>query len=360
MTADITPVKCLVWDLDNTLWRGTLLEGDRVEPFEQIRHIVETLDRRGILQSIASKNDHEPAWAQLEQLGLAEYFVLPRIGWQPKSQSVREIADGLNFAHSAMAFVDDQPAERAEVRYHLPEVRCYTADQVAGLLALSEFSPATDTIDSRRRRQMYQAGFRRDAARQEHTGPDHEFLRSLDIEMRISRATEVDLSRVEELTVRTTQMNTTGVYYPQETLRALLDDPRHEVLVAAVSDRFGPYGAVGVVLLEKLPTVWHLKLLATSCRVLSLGAGSTILDWLCTAAARSGVHLIADFRATERNRMMEVAYRFAGFTDEACECRARLRTDADSGARLHLVPSEHEPSATVRLSAPDLGSTVSA
>ena len=70
-------VKCLVWDLDDTLWNGTLLEGDHVFIADEVRHTVEVLDSRGILQSIASKNDHDLAWSRLSELGVAEYFILP-------------------------------------------------------------------------------------------------------------------------------------------------------------------------------------------------------------------------------------------------------------------------------------------
>src|SRR5947209_249377 len=91
-------VKCLVWDLDNTLWQGTLLEDDQVRLTDAVRKTVVELDSRGVLQSIASRNDHDQAWAKLEELGIAEYFVLPRIHWGAKSRSVREIADQLNFA----------------------------------------------------------------------------------------------------------------------------------------------------------------------------------------------------------------------------------------------------------------------
>jgi methoxymalonate biosynthesis protein len=355
-----TLVKCLVWDLDNTLWQGTLLEDGEVRLPDAIRAAIVELDARGILQSVCSRNDHDLAWARLEELGIAEYFVLPEIGWGPKSQAVRRIADGLNFAHRAIAFIDDQPAERAEVAFHLPEVRCYPAEDALALTGLSEFCPAVSTVDSRHRREMYQAGFRREAERSAFDGPDEEFLRSLDLVMHIGRATEEELTRVEELTLRTSQMNATGVHYPDRTLRGLLADPGHEVLVTSLTDRFGPHGAVGVLLLEKHPTVWHLKLLATSCRVVAFGAGSVILSWLVDRAAGAGVHLVADFRRTDRNRMMEVAYRFAGFDEAPCACRSAVHAvGAETGGgeeveRLHLAAVPQPASTTIRLLAPDL------
>lgn len=349
-------VKCLVWDLDNTLWQGTLLEDANVQLSDGIRQVISTLDSRGILQSIASKNDYDHAWERLEQLGVAEYFVHPHIGWGRKSDAVTEIAQQLNFAISTIAFIDDQPTERAEVAFGAPEVRCYAAEQALSLPELPEFSPKVVTVDARRRRQMYQASFRRDAERESFNGPDEDFLRSLELVMTIKRADEEDLSRVEELTLRTSQMNATGVHYPDEVLRGLLADPDHEVLTVSLSDRFGPHGAVGVMLLAYHPAVWHLKLLATSCRVVTFGAGAVLLNWLVDQAARAGVHLAADFRATDRNRMMDIAYRFAGFTDEACSCTTGLRSAADrDGIQcLHLAAAPREAPTTMHLTAPDL------
>lgn len=348
-------IKCLVWDLDNTLWQGTLLEDGEVVLADEIRELIVELDARGILQSVCSKNDHDQAWERLEKLGVADHFVLPHIGWGPKSEAVRSIADQLQFAYGTIAFIDDQPAERAEVNYHLPEVRCYPAEQALELIGLPEFTPAVVTEDSRGRRAMYQANFRRDAERAEFTGPDDDFLRTLDLVLEIQRARPRDLARVAELTERTSQMNATGVHYSEEALRDLIGEPGHEVLVVSLTDRFGSHGAVGVILLARRPHAWHLRLLATSCRVVSFGAGSVLLRWLTDAAARADVHLVADFRPTGRNRMMEVAYRFAGFTTDPCDC-ADLPTAADVQL-LHLAPAPQCPPDTMRVRVPVLFST---
>jgi methoxymalonate biosynthesis protein len=374
------PVKCLVWDLDNTLWQGTLAEDGEVVLPDAHRAVVQELDARGILQSIASRNDPDRAWARLRELGIAEYFVLPQISWGPKSEAVRTIADRLGFALPSIAFIDDHPAERAEVSHHLPDVRCYPAAQATSLVDRPELTPATVTVDARRRRTMYQAGFRRATARVEFPGPDEEFLRTLDLCLWIRHATDEDLTRVEELTLRTSQMNATGVHYPDPVLRRMRADPAHEVLVATMTDRFGPHGAIGVVLLARqagalsgagagprgsgagpgdgpggCPGTWHLKLLATSCRVVPFGAGAVILGWLTDQAAVAGVHLVADFARTDRNRMMEVTYRFAGFGEESCRCLAALPPAGTPGVqRLHLTPTRQPPPATMQVAAPDL------
>jgi methoxymalonate biosynthesis protein len=350
--ADVT-VKCLVWDLDQTLWRGTLLEDPAVRVPDGIREVINELDGRGILQSVASRNDHDHAWERLEALGIAEFLVLPQIGWGRKSDAVRAIADRLGFDHRAIAFIDDQPAERFEVASALPGVRCYPAEDATTLTNRAEFSPATVTEDSRRRRLMYQGEALRSAERATFAGADEDFLRSLDLDLRLRRASEPDLIRVEELTLRTSQMNATGVHYPDSALRSMLDDDRHEVLVATLTDRFGPHGAVAILLLAKHSGLWHLKLLATSCRVVPYGTGSVLLRWLTDQAATAGAHLVADFVRTERNRMMEVAYRFAGFADEPCACRTLL-PEAVGVQRMHLVPSAQEAPTTMRVTAPEL------
>jgi methoxymalonate biosynthesis protein len=102
--------------------------------------------------------------------------------------------------------------------------------------------------------------------------------------------------------------------------------------------------------------VWHLKLLATSCRVVSFGAGAVILNWLIDQAARAGAHLAADFRPTDRNRMMDIAYRFAGFTGDPCACLADLGSAADrDGIQcLHLIAAPRNGPTTMRLTSPDL------
>src|SRR5262245_10326012 len=105
-------VKCVVWDLDNTLWRGTLVEEGPVRLRDDAVELVKVLDARGVLQSIASKNDPDHALAVLEQLGMRDYFLYPQIGWTSKVTSLRTIATSLNISTDALAFVDDEVVER--------------------------------------------------------------------------------------------------------------------------------------------------------------------------------------------------------------------------------------------------------
>ncbi|MBB6170489.1 FkbH-like protein [Nocardiopsis mwathae] len=305
--------KCVVWDLDETLWRGTLSEGDDVVVEPRIVDVVKTLDERGILQSIASKNNHDDAMRKLEELGIAEYFLHPQINWNSKSSSISELQERLNIGLDTLIFIDDQEFERDEVVFVHPDVETVDAADRFGLTALPRLSPAHVTEDARCRRLMYQEAERRDRSESEFKGPHDEFLRSLDMVLTVSRAGDDDLMRLEELTHRTSQLNSTGIHYPYEELEKLLDDPFHDLWVCELTDRYGSYGKIGMALVEKSGDQWTIALLLMSCRTVSKGVGTVLLQFLIQRAAAHGARLLARFRRTDRNRQMLLTYQLANF-----------------------------------------------
>lgn len=313
------PVKCVVWDLDNTVWRGVLMEDGEVHLEEGIRDAMHTLDERGILNSVASRNDPPLALAKLTELGLADLLVAPQVGWSAKAHSVANLSSRLGIGTDAIAFVDDDPFERAEVASELPQVRCFAPSDVEGLLRQPEFNPAVVTDEARRRRSMYQASAQRDAAEEAFVGPKEDFLASLGLVCEISPATEFDLDRAEELTVRTHQLNTTGIVFSSDELRRLIGSDDDLVLVARLSDRYGAYGTVGLAVVEKGAELWRLPLLLMSCRVLSRGAGGILLGHVMRLAGHAGARLQVPLEDTGRNRMMVVTLRFAGFKPVATQ-----------------------------------------
>jgi FkbH-like protein len=308
-------VKCVIWDLDNTLWDGVLLEDGRVRVREEVVAVIKLLDERGILHSIASRNDHTEAMSRLAEAGLADYFLHPQINWNPKSASVRAIAKALNIGIDTFAFVDDQPFERDEVTFDSPEVLCVPAEDVAAMPGRPEFTPAFVTDDSKLRRSMYQSAVRRDEAEQDFDGTSEAFLATLDMELTIGAAQPGDLERAEELTVRTNQLNSTAVTYSLEQLREFAESADHLLLVAGLRDKHGDYGKIGLALVECGAEVWTLKLLLMSCRVMSRGVGTVLLNHVMRTARDQHVRLCADFVPTSRNRVMYVTYRFAGFQE---------------------------------------------
>ena len=310
------PVKCVVWDLDHTVWDGILLEDGDVPLRPGVLHAIRTLDQRGILQSVASRNDADAALARLRALGLDEYFLYPQINWNAKGQNVAQIAKALNIGLDTFLFIDDQPFEREEVQHACPDVRVLDAAELEGLLERPELIPEFITDDSRNRRRLYMADIRRSQAEESFAGPSEDFLRSLQMRFTLAPCSEADLQRAEELTQRTNQLNTTGYTYDYAELNAFRHSPHHLLLVAGLEDRFGTYGKIGLALVEKTSAqAWTLKLLLMSCRVMSRGVGTIMMSHVMQQAKDAGARLRAEFKPNGRNRMMEVTYRFGGFRE---------------------------------------------
>ncbi|WEG19165.1 HAD-IIIC family phosphatase (plasmid) [Alkalihalophilus pseudofirmus] len=308
-------IKCVVWDLDNTLWDGVLLEDENVSLRSGVKEIIHTLDERGILQSISSKNEHNRAIQKLKEFGLEEYFIYPQINWNSKSSSITEIAKSLNIGINTFAFIDDQPFEREEVEFVLPSVLCIDSTDLTDILLREELIPKFVTEDSNKRRRMYLSDIKRKTIEETFKGTQDEFLASLDMKFTISEVGDGDLQRAEELTVRTNQLNTTGYTYSYEELNHLRSSDNHILLISGLEDKYGTYGKIGLTLVEKKERVWTIKLLLMSCRVMSRGVGTVMLNHLINLAKEAGVQLQAEFKKTDKNRMMYITYKFAGFNE---------------------------------------------
>ncbi|RZL82508.1 MAG: HAD-IIIC family phosphatase [Rhodococcus sp. (in: high G+C Gram-positive bacteria)] len=306
-------VKCMVWDLDDTLWDGVVLEQDVPVPNADALRALDVLDRRGILHAVASRGEFEPAAAHLRLHGLEELFCAIDVGWGPKSEAVRRISEMLNVGLDTIAFVDNDPVERAEVSEALPPVRCYRAEQIASFPDLPELTPPAVTEEARQRRSLYHAERVRQASEQVFPGSNSEFLASLDLVMTVRGATEDDLDRAHELTVRSHQLNTTGRTFGIDELRRLCASDDHEVLVASLGDRFGGYGTIGLAVSEIRGENSVLQLLLMSCRVMSRGVGTALIRHVVDRARAHGRRALAEFVPTDVNRVMLVTLRFAGF-----------------------------------------------
>jgi FkbH-like protein len=326
-------IKCVVWDLDDTLWEGVLAEGGATALRPGAVELIRTLDQRGILQSIASKNEPDQAIERVRQFGIEEYFLCPGISWRPKSELIGEIAQRLNIGTDTILFLDDSEFERAEVRDARPEVRCLDGLDLPGLALLPELNP-TVTEDASRRRLLYRQNEQRQSHEGAFRGPRVEFLRSLDMRLSLAQATPPDLLRAAELTARTHQLNTTGLVFSHQQLAELLHRDDQLLLVAGLEDRFGPYGTVGVVLVGLHPREWRIRLLLMSCRVMGRNVGGAIITYLARSADERGVALSADFLPNKVNRPMYMVYRLAGFREVGRRgpvCELRLDTAAGRG-----------------------------
>jgi len=276
-------IKCVVWDLDNTLWQGILVENDEVHLKPEMVEFLRHLDKRGILLSIASKNDYDQAWQKLEEFGIAEYFLSAEINWLPKSGNIRRIAKRLNIGLDTLAFVDDSKFELEEVSTALPMVACVNAADIGDLYGHSRFQ-GSSSKEARNRRKYYKDAVVRDLER-EHFGDDYRgFLAACRIVLDISRLSPADLGRVEELVQRTNQLNFSGRKYRREEIQAIIADDTVEKYVLKCSDRFGSYGTVGFSIVRRTAEEIAVLDLMLSCRVQGKSIEQAFFSHLCGSA----------------------------------------------------------------------------
>lgn len=281
-TGPAAKVKCIAWDLDNTLWSGTLIEdkADGIKLNETAVTLIRELDRRGIVQSVVSKNNFDDAWSVLQKHKLDEYFLFPEIHWGQKSVSLRRIADNLNIHINTLALIDDSAFERAEVQSALTEVRVYTEQQIGTLLELDEFDmPITEASENRR------ISYQQESHRKKHLSTfddDYEsFLRSCQLEMFIFRpCEETQIVRCLELIQRTNQLNLSGQRLSRDELNGLMSDNKMLMLAIRCRDRFGDYGLVGFAVVDERGDEPMLAHFCLSCRVAQKRVEHTFLKWL--------------------------------------------------------------------------------
>ena len=319
-------VKCVAWDLDNTLWMGILAEESQTHlvPRPEALELLKALDARGIVQTIVSKNNFEDAWPVIERLGLQDYFLYPAINWQPKSSNLKEVAAQLNLNPDAFALIDDSPFERAEVRSALPQVRVYSEDQMSTLLARSEFDvPVSES--SKKRRTSYLTEIKREKEREAFGGDYEAFLRSCEMKLRLFVPREErHILRCLELIQRANQLNLSNTRYTAEEFRGLLSRPGVLCVAMDCKDRFGAYGIVGFASVDERQEKPVLKDLVLSCRVAQKRVEHTFLQWLAGWEASRGMNvLLAELVRTERNKPIRQVFgdlSFRTLAEEDARC----------------------------------------
>jgi methoxymalonate biosynthesis protein len=308
-------VKCVIWDLDNTLLSGVYLEsGSQPPPPDPIMLAVAAeLRDRGIIHAIASRNPPEAAQYAERATGLE--FAAAECGWDRKSDAVRRIIAELAMAPDAVAFVDDDLYERAEVSFRVPEALVLSPEDMADAAGWPEFSPAVVTAEARRRGEMYAERRRGQQESRAFAGSRDEFLRYCGTRVTIAEATEADGPRLHELSVRTHQFNTVGQAMAEPALRALIGSPAHRVAAVRLSDRFGDDGMVGGCVVEiEDDRAWTVTLLMMSCRAMGRGVIEALLAWLARSAAQGGAAMLAvPCLISQRNVPLRLALAGSGF-----------------------------------------------
>ncbi len=308
------PYKVVALDCDNTLWRGVCGEDgpegvviDR--PRRELQQFMREQSEAGMVLTIASKNNEEDVWATFAahpEMPLAkENFVAWRINWEAKSDGLRDMARELDLGLDSFIFVDDSPTECAEVEAGVPEVLSLQLpkdpDRIPHFLRhVWAFDHMSATEEDKKRSAMY--GQRLERRRlQKSAGTLAEFLAELDLKIDIAPARPEQLTRVSQLTQRTNQFNLTTIRRTEGEVREFLKDG--ECLVAHVSDRFGAYGLVGVVLYRASGDALDVDTFLLSCRALGRGVEHRILSELGRIAADRKLETVRlRYTKTPKNR----------------------------------------------------------
>jgi len=249
--ADKTPeIKCVVWDLDNTLWTGILSEGDDVKLRKDSIEHIKKLDEKGILNSICSKNEYNEAYKKLKEFNIDQYFLYPQINWNPKSENIQIIARSLNINADTLMFIDDTEFELAEVSKKLPMVRCFNVRDMEEAMR-QEALRREVTEEGKRRRQSYREIETRNQAERTFSGTIDDFLRSCAMKMTIAYPAETSICRCYELINRTNQLNISGKRLSLDELKGLIrDNMNYLCLQISCIDRFGDYGIIGFCVID--------------------------------------------------------------------------------------------------------------
>ncbi len=327
--------KALVVDLDNTLWGGVIgedgMQGIKLSAeypgaaFQALQRVMLDLARRGILLAVCSKNNLEDAMEALEthsgMLLRPKNFAAMRINWNDKAQNLREIAAELNIGIDSLAFMDDNPVEREQVRAALPEVTIVDmpddpVEYATALRECSAFERLTLSAEDQQRTSFYVAERERSQAEQTFQTKE-DFYRYLEQEAEIAPVSPATLARISQLTQKTNQFNLTTRRYSEPQIAEMGAKPEWQVLSIKVRDRFGDHGLVGVAITRDEKEVCEIDTLLLSCRVIGRSVETALLSYLAqTAADRGRQRLVGKFLPTKKNAPAKEFYAQHGFHSE--------------------------------------------
>ncbi len=353
----LPPKKCLVLDLDNTLWGGVLgeegpdgiriAEGDPVgEAFRAFQLAVKGVQSRGLLLAACSKNnraDVEEAFRLRPEMPLGlEDFAAVRINWEPKHTNLSAIAAELNIGTDSLVFVDDNPAECELVRQMLPEVTTVQLPRdpssYAGLLLdMPELERLAIVAEDRRKTEQYREQAAREASREAVAGDMQSYLKSLGTIVTHWEATRAELTRVHQLFAKTNQFNLTTKRYKPGDLETFIASADWHLEVVKAEDRFGDLGIIAAFLLDlRDPGAIEVDSVMMSCRAMGRGIETVIGNRLKAVARQHapGGQITGWFRPTAKNKPASDFYTRQGFAAEA--------SDGDGNTRYVLAVAAAE------------------
>jgi FkbH-like protein len=328
--------KCIVLDLDNTLWGGIIGEdgfnniqlgpqspGNAYVEFQ--RHLL-ALNQRGIILAINSKNNSEDAIKVIREhpymILKEENFACIKINWNDKVSNMKEIATELNIDLDSFVFFDDDPINREFVKMALPQVTTIDLPQdpvqyTAILCSLNDFNALSITSEDSKRSKMYVEQQKRIELQSDVSNLD-DFLKQLEIKITIKNVNESTISRISQLTLKTNQFNLSTKRYQEDEIRKLTMDDMYVVGCIQVEDKFGDNGITGVYVVRKdNPTEWIIDTFLLSCRVMGREVEKEMMGNIVQQAKKEGIlKLKSQYIETEKNIPCKHFLKDCGFKKE--------------------------------------------
>lgn len=324
--------KCLVLDLDNTLWGGVIgddgpdqikigRETAEAEAFTAFQEYCLQLRSRGILLAVCSKNSEAIARQGFEHpdsILSVDHFSCFKANWEPKHENIKAIAAELNIGLNSLVFVDDNPAEREIIAAQLPEVAVpNVGSDVSRFISVLEdgryFEPVRLSSEDLKRAEQYQENAQRSASESRFQNYD-EYLESLEMTAEVAAFKPVYLDRITQLIGKTNQFNLTTRRYTRAQVDAVASDPAYIALYGKLTDKFGDNGLISVIIGRKEDDILHIDLWIMSCRVLKRGMEALMLDALVAECRSKGIQEIRGYYIpTERNGLVAGHYAMLGF-----------------------------------------------
>ena len=327
--------KCIVLDLDNTLWGGIVgedgFEGIKLgddpvgRAYAEFQHNLLALNQRGILLAINSKNNFDDAIQIIKEhpnMVLKEdNFACVRINWNDKAVNIKEISDELNIGLDSMVFFDDDPVNREYVKSNFPEIQTVEISDPSNsskiLKSMNDFQVLKITDEDTTRNKMYLEQRKRTELKTQ-VGNLQDFLKQLNISVEIKNADKYTIPRISQLTLKTNQFNITTRRYQEEDIRKFSQDKDKIVECAQVQDKFGDNGITGVYIINKDNKLqWTIDTFLLSCRVIGRGVEDGILYQIIEKARKEGVSKVrGEYIKTKKNKPAENFFPAFGFKKE--------------------------------------------
>ena len=324
--------KCIVLDLDNTLWGGIVgedgLEGIKLgptpegRPFMEFQKYLLSLFNRGIILAINSKNNFDDAMQVLKDhphMVLKEkHFASMRINWDDKISNMKSIVEELNIGLDSFVFFDDVKLNREMIKDALPEV--FVVDlpddpslYVDTIMNLQEFNTFQITEEDRKKGRMYAERRSRKIFKKTVTDIT-EYLKRLDMIATIEKANSFNIPRISQMTQKTNQFNMTTRRYLEEDIKKFSNDKNHLVASIKIEDKFGDNGITGVAIVEKEKDKWKIDTFLLSCRVIGRNIENSLLAYIVEQANKENVKEIsAEFISTKKNAPAKDFYKNNNF-----------------------------------------------